>query len=278
MCILCPGEQALSTAIFRIAVGFALAVLILLAGSLYLSNRYLGEQQRLAATGNVEDAVEKARLAARFNPFDSVPLTAEASLLQRQGRLEEAAEVLREATRRDPGNYGSLVQLGNLQAAQLNDPEAAAKSYRGALERNPRDKGLVSGFAAALVRTGDLEGAKREYEKLAGWGDIKLGDLYTLGKIYARTGETGKALGTLRSAREAAVSALERAPDPQKDQLETFVDSVDLAIVDALVLDGRYDEARLVLEDSDAEQAPAIIELLYINPEEYRDSVLDREL
>ena len=78
----------MSTAIFRIAVGFALAVLILLAGSLYLSNRYLGEQQRLAATGNVEDAVEKARLASRFNPFDSAPFTAEASLLQRQGRLE----------------------------------------------------------------------------------------------------------------------------------------------------------------------------------------------
>jgi tetratricopeptide (TPR) repeat protein len=268
----------LSGLIFRIAVGFVVGVLILLAGFLYLSNRYLTEQQQLTATGDVEGAIGKARLAARLNPFDSAPLTVESSLLQRQGRLEEAAEVLREAIRRNPGNYTSLVQLGNLQMAQLNDPEAAAESYRSALERNPRDKGLVSGFAEALVRTGDLEGAKREYEKLAGWRDIKLGDLYTLGKIYARTGETEKALGTLRGAREAAASALERVPDPQKDQLETFMDSVDLAIVDALVLDGRYDEARLVLEDSDAEQAPAIIELLYINPEDYRESVLDREL
>ena len=74
-----------------------------------------------------------------------------------------------------------------------------------------------------------------------------------------------------------ATSALEKDSGSQKDQLETFVDSVDLATVDALVIEGRYDEARLVLEDSDAEQAPAIIELLYINPEEYRESVLDRE-
>ncbi|MDP8953184.1 MAG: tetratricopeptide repeat protein, partial [Actinomycetota bacterium] len=183
--------------------------------------------------------------------------------------------MLQEAIRRDPANYGNLVQLGNLQMNQLNDPEGAAESYRRALERVPSDTRLISGLAGALIRTGDLEGAKREYEKLVQLGGIDLQGLYNLGRIYARTGEPEKALVTLRATREAATSMLEKASGPQKDQLETFVDSVDLATVDALVIEGRYDEARLVLEDSDAEQAPAIIELLYIDPDEYRKSVLN---
>jgi tetratricopeptide (TPR) repeat protein len=277
-CILCPREWTLSGLIFRIAVGFVVGVLIVLAGSLYLSNRYLTEQRQLAASGDTKGAIEKARLAARFNPVDSAPLAAEASVLLQQARPEEAVEVLREATRRDPANQSNLAQLGNVQINQLNDPEAAAESYRKALERDPRDKGLVASYAGSLIRIGDLEGAKREYEKLAGWGEIQLGNLYTLGRIYARTGEPEKALRTLRGAQEAATEALERVPDSQKDKLETFMDSVDLAIVDALVIEERYDEARLILEDSDAEQAPAIIELLYTNPEEYRESVLNREL
>jgi tetratricopeptide (TPR) repeat protein len=267
-----------SRIIFKVAVGFVVGALILLAGSLLLSNRYLVEQRQLAATGDVKGALEAARSAARLNPLDSVPLVAEASLLQTQGRPEEAAEVLQEAIRRDPANYNNRVLLGNLQMNQLNDPEAAVESYRGALERIPRNRGLISGLAGALITTGDLEGAKREYEKLRQLGGIDAQSLYNLGRIYARTGEPEKALETLRDAREAATSALEDASGPQKDQLETFVDSVDLAIVDALVIERRYDEARLILQDSDAAQAPAIIELLYVDPDEYRESVLDREL
>jgi len=267
-----------SRIVFKVAVGFVVGALILLAGSLFLSNRYLVEQRQLAATGDVKGAIEAARSAARLNPLDSVPLVAESSLLQSQGRPEEAAEVLQEAIRRDPANYNNRVLLGNLQMNQLNDPEAAVESYRGALERIPRNRGLISGLAGALITAGDLEGAKREYEKLRQLGGIDAQSLYNLGRIYARTGEPEKALETLRDAREAVTSVLEDAKGPQKDQLETFVDSVDLAIVDALVIEKRYDEASLVLEDSDAAQAPAIIELLYIDPEEYRKSVLDREL
>ena len=137
-------------------------------------------------------------------------------------------------------------------------------------------RGLVV-VALGHVSVGDRE-VHRVYEKLLNLDAIKLQDFYTLGRIYARTGEPEKSLRTLRKAREAATAALERVPDSQKDQLETFMDSVDLAIVDTLVIEGRYDEARLVLADSDAEQSPAIIELLYINPEAYRESVLNREL
>ena len=268
----------MSGAIFKIAVGFVLGVLILLAGSLYLSNRYLAEQQRLAASGDVEAALDAARLSARLDPWSSTPLAAEANLLQRQGRFEEAVGVLRRAIERDPANYANLVQLGSLQLNQLNDPEAAAESYRRAVEKIPRETNLIAAYAQALTRAGDLEGAKREYEKARELGRISNLSLYNLGKIYTRTGEPEKAVKALEQARRAVGSGLEEAEGQERTQRELFIDSVDLATADAYVVQGNYDEAKRVLEGSDAEQAPAILELLNTNPEAYRDSVLNSGL
>ena len=59
-----------------------------------------------------------------------------------------------EATGRDPINY---TPPGNLRSNVLNDPEAAAESYREALERNPRETGIISALAAALTRTDQME-------------------------------------------------------------------------------------------------------------------------
>ena len=268
----------MNSVILRIAAGFLLGVLILLAGSLSFSRYYLGQQQKLAAAGDVGGALDAARLSARLDPFSSEPIAAQSFLRQAQGNPEEAAELLREAIRRDPANYGNRAQLGNLQFNQLNDPGAAAKTYRKALEQIPKDTGLIANLAAALAATGDLEGAKREYEKCREFGRISTRDLYDLGRIYARTGEPEKAVETLEEVREKARAKVEGSSGPKRVQRELFVNSVDLAIADAYVAQGNYDEATRVLEDSDAEQAPAILELLYIDPEEYRERVLNSEL
>lgn len=268
----------MSGAIFKIAVGFVLGVLILLAGSLYLSQRYLGEQQRLAASGDVEGALDAARLAGRLDPWSSTPLAAEAYLLQRQGRFDEAVGVLERAIQRDPANYQNLVQLGSLQLNQLNDPEEAVGSYRAAVEKIPRDTNLIAGYAQALTRAGDLEGAKRQYEKARELGRISYISLYNLGKIYTRTGEPEKAVEVLEQSGRAAERAVEQSRGQERAEREVFVDSVDLATADAYVVQGDYEEAKRVLEGSDAEQAPAILELLNTNPEGYRESVLNSGL
>jgi hypothetical protein len=53
------------------------------------------------------------------------------------------------------------------------------------------------------------------------------------------------------------------------------VKSLDLAVADALVVQGSYTEARELLSRSEAEQAGAVIELLNDDPEGYRRAVLD---
>jgi len=274
--ILIGGEPVLGRVVFKISVGFVAGALILLAVSLYLSNLYLKQHLRLAEAGDLQGAMNKVEWAARLDPFSPAPKSSEGYLELRQGRTEAAARAFREAIQRDPANYKNYEALGSLQRQQLGDPEAAAESYRQALRHNPHAAAIVSRLAEALLSTGDLEGAKVQYEWLRERRRIPLKDLYTLGKTQVRLGEPEKAIETFEEAKERADTELESSEDGSQDtQRRAFLDSLDLAIADALVAQGSYIEAREYLLQSDAEQAPAILTLLDEDPEGYRESVLD---
>jgi tetratricopeptide (TPR) repeat protein len=275
----------LARVVFKISVGLVTGALILVAISLYMSNYYLKEQVRLAQAGDLPGARIDVERAALLDPFSPAPPTSMAYLELRQGRAEPAAEDLREAIRRDPANYKNYVELGNLQRQQLADPKAAAESYREALNHNPHDTALVSRLAEALLSTGDLEGAKAQYEYLQGLGRIPVEGLYTLGKIQVRLGDPTEGITIFKAAQRMADRELESGSlnEQQKTQRKALIDSLDLAIADALVVRGSqagqdYRDtaaAREVLSQSSAEQAPSILALLDEDPESYRKSVLD---
>lgn len=278
MYILVGRERVLGRVIFKISVGFAVGALILLAVSLYLSNRFLEDQLRLAETGDLRGAANKIQWAARLDPFSPTPLSSEGYLELRQGRPEAAEEAFRGARDRDPYNYKTHEALADLQRQQLDDPEAAVESYREALGRNPHAATLVSRLAEALVATGDLEGARDQYEWLYERGRIPLRDLYTLGKVQVRLGEPEEAIEIFEEARERAEAELDSSDAQQEDQKRTFLESLDLATADALVVQRSYDEAREYLAQSEAEQAPAVLALLDEDPEAYRRSVFDASI
>ncbi len=261
--------------VFKVSVGFALCALILFAISLYLSNYYLRQHLRLAEVGNLQEARERVEQAARLDPFGPGPPSSEAYLELRQGRPEAAVGALEEAIRRDPYNFKNYEALGNVQRQQLGDPEAAAESYREALEHNPNATAVVSRLAEALLSTGDLEGARDRYEWLRERGRIPLRDLYALGRTQLRLGEPEAAIETFEEAREEAGAEPESSDEARNAQRRAFLESLDLATADALVVQGLYAEAREYLAQSEAEQAPAILALLDEDPEGYRRSVLD---
>lgn len=273
MDILMCGENLLSRAILRVSAGFLVGVLVLLAASLYLSELYTDEYQRLSAAGDVEGAMRKVDLAARFNPFDSDPLEAQAYLLQRQGRYQQAERVLGQAARRDPQDYTAYLALGNIQMYQLNDLDGAARNYKDALERNPR---LVLGktsLAQVYIRQGKLKEAGKVYEDLRETRDLTYQGLYDLGRIYVRTGRPDEGVRTIRTAQRRVDRDL--AATGESGQAEDMRSSMDLAIADAFVVQGEYEKARRVVARSNAEQAPAILRLLNSDPERYRASVDD---
>lgn len=256
-------------------MGFATGALFLVAISLYLSGYYLDQQLRSVEAGNLQDARREVEWASRLDPFSADPLILKAYLELRQGRAGAAVEAFREAIERDPYDSESRVALGDLQRRQLGDPEAAAESYREALKYDPYSAAAISRLGDALLNTGDLEGAKDQYERLREGGKISLKDLYTLGRIQVQLEESEEAIKTFEEAREMADKRLGYLDESQRAESKAFTESLDLAIADALVVEGSYAEARELLSWSEAEQASAVLALLYGDPEGYRESVLD---
>jgi tetratricopeptide (TPR) repeat protein len=276
--ILMRGEQVLSGVVFKISAGFLVGALVLLATALTLSEYYLKEERRLAAAGDVAGAIEASRMAVRLDPFDTDALEEQSVLLQQQERPEEAADVLRAAIERDPHNYMPYLRLGTLQLYALDDLDAAVESYRNALRLNPKATAASEALAQALVRKGDLGAAKEEYEKLREEGTISYQGLYDLGRIYVRTGKPGEGLEAIQHAQRRAEAGLDELEGPLRTQQQELIESMELAKADALVVQGRYDEAREVISESSSEQAPALLQLLNSDPEAYRESVVLSEI
>ena len=264
--------------IFRISAGFLVGALVFLATALSLSEYYLAEETRLFAAGDVQGALEAAQMAARLDPFDPGPFTDKYFILQQQGRYEDAASSLRNAIERDPHNYIPYLMLGNLQLSQLDDLDGAVESYREVLRLNPNATVASSSLAQALIRKGDLGAAKEVYEKLEKENKISFQGLYNLGRIYVRTGEPGEGLKAIRRAKQMAETGLGKLEGPLLVQRQDLIESMELAIADALVVQGRYAEAREIIAWSTSEQAPALLQLLDSNPEAYRESVVSSEI
>jgi tetratricopeptide (TPR) repeat protein len=268
----------LSRVVFRISVGFLVGTLVLLATALSLSEYYLGEARRLAAAGDAQGALEASRMAARLDPFDIEALETQSFFLEQQGRYEDAATSLREATERDPHNYITHLMLGNLQFGELDDLDAAVESYREVLRLNPMESSVREVLARALMQQGKLGEAREEYERLREEGDISFQGLFDLGRIYVRTGAPREGLQEIKRAKRRAESELEELEGPLKGQRRQLLVSMQLAIADALVVQGRYDEAREIIAQSASPQAPALLQLLDSNPDAYRESVVTGEI
>ncbi|MGH3089726.1 MAG: tetratricopeptide repeat protein, partial [Rubrobacteraceae bacterium] len=238
---------------------------------------HMQDQQQFAAAGDVEGALEAVNTAARFDPFSAESLQAQASLLQNQGRNQEAEEAFQQAIQRDPNNYLLHLSLGNLRMA-MGKYETAEQSYREALRLNPMASAATGSIAQSLLRRGDLEGAKEEYEKLYENNQIDILGRYDLGRIYVRTGEPREGYKAINRARELAEEELRTLEGPVRSQQEDLIESMKLAAADALVVLGEYEAAYQKISESSSDQAPALLQLISTDPEGYRESVVNSEI
>ena len=261
----------MSGVIFRLSAGFLVGVLALLATLLYLSDYYTGEQQRLAAAGDVAGAMEASRKAVRLDPFDTDALQAQSFLWRQQKRRDRAVLALKEAIERDPINYLPYLTLANLRLG-MGDLDAAVNGYRDVLQLNPNAISARSSLAQTLARQGKLQEAKDVYEALEEEMSISYQDRYDLGRIQVRTGEPVEGVKNIRRARRRAAKL--NRPPRQGGERQLLV-SMDLATADAFVVQGRYGQARRILAQSPSEQAPGLLELLNLDPAAYREQVIN---
>jgi tetratricopeptide (TPR) repeat protein len=268
----------LSRVVLRISAGFLVGALVLLATALSLSEYYLDEGRRLSAAGDTEGAIDASQMAARLDPFDADALETQSFLFEQQGHYENAAAALREAIGRDPHNYIPYLMLGNLQLNELDDLDAAEKSYREVLRLNPKESTVREALAQVLILQGKLGEARDEYEKLREEEELSFQGLYDLGRIYVRTGQPKEGLQAIKHAKRRAESGLDELEGPLKAARQKLIASMQLAIADALVVEGRYSKARETISQSSSPQAPALLQLLDSNPDAYRESVLTSEI
>ena len=252
-----------------------MAVLALLATSLYLSDYFTGEQQRLAAAGDEAGAMKASRMAVRLDPFDTDALQAQSLLWRQKMNYERAALSLREAIERDPNNYLPHLTLANLRLT-MGEPDAAVKDFREVLELNPGATQARSALARTLMRQGKLREAAAEFERLKKERSASYQDLYDLGRIQARTGEASEGVKNIKRARRMVEA--DRASGPQAAGQRQLLVSMNLAAADALVVAGRFGQARSILAQSPSEQAPGLLELLNSDPEAYREQVVNSDV
>ena len=278
MDILMRGERALNLVVLRISAAFLAGVLALLATSLYLSERYVEKERRLFIAGDLQGAFEAVRTAGRLDPFDPEPLQGKSYILQQQNRNEEATAALRGAIERDPNNYLPYLLMANLQVRELEDLDAAEESYRKVLDLNPNSYTARTALAGVLLKKGELEEAKTQYEKLREQREISYEGLYNLGRIYVRTGEPRAGYKAINIARRQASAGMESLGRPLRTERRKLLGSMNLALADALVVQGRYAQAREVLVGSSSEQAPALLQLLDTDPQAYREQVVNSDV
>ena len=278
MDILMHGERVLNLVVLRISAAFLAGVLALLATSLYLSERYIETERRLFIAGDLRGAFEAVRTAGRLDPFDPEPLQGKSYILQQQNRNEKAAAALRGAIERDPNNYLPYLLMANLQVGQLEDLDAAEESYRRVLDLNPNAYTARTALADTLLNKGELEEAKIQYERLKDQKKISYEGLYNLGRIYVRTGEPREGYKAINTARRQASASMRSLGQPLRMERRKLLVSMNLALADALVVQGRYAQAREILVRSSSEQAPALLQLLDTDPQAYREQVVNSDV
>jgi predicted Zn-dependent protease len=141
------------------------------------------------------------------------------------------------------------------------------------LELNPNAVSARSSLAQTLARQGKLQEAKETYEILEQEKNITYRDRYDLGRIQVRTGEPREGVKNISRARRKAAAEL-RGTRTQVGERQLLV-SMDLALADAYVVEGRYGQARRILVQSPSEQAPGLLELLNLDPAAYREQVIN---
>lgn len=97
------------------------------------------ESEAAVGVGNLTDGLERARTAAKLQPYAATPRLQQALILERAGLLARAQTEAVAATEREPTNWRTWLILSRIQAKR-GDARAAVRSFRRARALNPRSQ------------------------------------------------------------------------------------------------------------------------------------------
>src|SRR6185295_18772971 len=142
------------------------------AGDLEPDNlKVLERRASLAATqGKVDEAIALNERVLAAKPDNTEVLVALADLYNRKKQPKKAEEVLNKVVALDPGNahrtfYNLGVVIENRDDATEGDHRKAIEAFRKAIDLKPSYAIAHRDLGFALMRNGDLMGARKELQK-----------------------------------------------------------------------------------------------------------------
>jgi tetratricopeptide (TPR) repeat protein len=124
----------------------------------------IGQALALFHSGKREAGIAAGRQAKTNAPHSAAPHIALGSMLQEQGRLEEAETELKAAITIAPDNLQARQQLASLFLQTGNSPRSIAL-FKQVLESMPSNATAHAGLSLALELQGDYAGAENEARK-----------------------------------------------------------------------------------------------------------------
>jgi tetratricopeptide (TPR) repeat protein len=161
-----------------------------------------GYQRRAAeaeARGDFGRAEELLRHLVALRPREADFHYNLANHLSRTRRVEAAAETYRKALELDPEHPGALVNLGILRAQAGERPEARAL-FGKALERDPEHAGALASLGRLLALEGDFPSAVRYFERALSSDPRQVETRYALAQVLRRQGRLEEAIAELSRA------------------------------------------------------------------------------
>jgi len=160
------------------------------------------------AQGRLNDAAELYRQAAAADPKDLRPIYSLALIDIRCGRLEDARQQLRAVTAQDPNLYPAQQNLGAV-CQNLNLWQEAADAYRHAFRLNPTAETHFS-LARALTVLGRVAESSACYRALAANPAVRLRALTRLAVLDPAAIEEQDLSALQRAADDPATAAATR--------------------------------------------------------------------
>lgn len=117
-----------------------------------------------------------------------------------KGRWEDAERALTDAMKLQPANPGNIMLMSNLGIVQYNrgNDSLALATLTRAHEMAPRSVTVLRNLAMVRTSAGDLDGALRDYETIAGLDSTDTGSRFYHAIISLRRGEMARAVGDIR--------------------------------------------------------------------------------
>jgi O-Antigen ligase/Tetratricopeptide repeat len=122
-----------------------LAVLAIVALAIpLLATLEIRDSQAAVRDNDLGEAIEQARAARDIQPWAASPHLQLALVLEQAGEIEEASRAIREAVKRDPGDWRLWLVRARLET-KLGSIQTARRSLRRAMELNPRSPIFATG-------------------------------------------------------------------------------------------------------------------------------------